>query len=564
MLNTPNINHQTAITQTSSVTTHPKKTEEAKSANQDNSLKEEKYTATIYPDETVSVYDKAHVKQEPKTVHTSWFYINDVHGKMTNMERIYNMTKEFDSTPANTMAPGFWHDRNIGISKFKVSSGDIILGANYIHNQVANKFLDWGGFIASALGNHELDVAEPGDFAKLLSDAKYKMLAINVDVKQGSPLEGKIQKSMIVEKDGEKYGLIGIAPQDMIKRVKSNDTMKDISVSDDDETIKLVQDEVNKLKEQGINKIVVLSHQGTPKDQRLAKETEGIDLIFGAHTHDLIQGLKEGANLLCSKTGEPVIITQAGKDGENVGILNVDFDEKGVIKKAQNNVISTKNYNRPLFVKHSVEEYIGKPEVIGKVSEAAPPPTQRLIENNPHGNLIADAMRSELNTDIAILNSGNIRGSFSEGPIDTRLISDITPFEDKMWIINLSEKQIVDAIKVGLKSLNSSSNKPGFLLVSGLKYKTNKQGDLLELQFVDKANHTHNIDVKNPDPNKKYTVAADDFFSTGGDGYLESNKNPDFVLQKFDIDKNKLACDYIKKLNQPIEIKNDDRIQIVD
>ena len=52
MLNTPNINHQTAITQTSSVTTHPKKTEEAKSANQDNSLKEEKYTATIYPDET--------------------------------------------------------------------------------------------------------------------------------------------------------------------------------------------------------------------------------------------------------------------------------------------------------------------------------------------------------------------------------------------------------------------------------------------------------------------------------------------------------------------------------
>ena len=215
-------------------------------------------------------------------------------------------------------------------------------------------------------------------------------------------------------------------------------------------------------------------------------------------------------------------------------------------------------------MKDSVEDIIGKPEIIGKVKAAVAPPEQRLIENNPHGNLIADAMRNELGTDIAILNAGNIRGNFSEGTVDSRLISDITPFEDKMWIIGLSEKQIVDAINVGLKSLTKSSNKPGILLVSGLKYKANKQGELLDLEFIDKNNQVHKIDVKNPDPNKKYTVAADDFFATGGDGYLESNKNPDFVLQKFDMDKNKLACDYIKKMDQPMEIKDDHRIEIME
>ena len=173
-------------------------------------------------------------------------------------------------------------------------------------------------------------------------------------------------------------------------------------------------------------------------------------------------------------------------------------------------------------------------------------------------------MRNELGTDIGILNAGNIRGSFSQGPIDTRLISDITPFEDKMMILNLSEKQIVDSIKVGLKSLTKSSNKPGILLVSGLKYKANKKGELLEIEFIDKNNQSHKIDVNNPSADKKYTVAADDFYATGGDGYLESNKNPDFVLQKFDLDKNKLACDYIKKLDQPIEITDDHRVQIVD
>ena len=556
MINVPNINQTVAANK---VEAQQRVSKQLPLAN-DNTPRKAEYTATIYPDETVSVYGKSN----PKLTHTSWFYVNDVHGKMTNMERIYNMTKEFDATPAAKIAPAFWNKNTGDVSKFKVASGDIILGANYIHNQVANKFLDWSGFIASALGNHELDVVEPGNLAKLLSDSKYKMLAANVEIKEGSPLVGKIQKSMVVEKDGEKYGLIGIAPEDMLERVKMNNTLKDFSVKNDDETIKIVQDEVNKLQAQGINKIIVLSHEGTKKDQRLAQETSGIDLIFGAHTHDLIEGLQEGVNLFTSKSGEPVILTQAGKDGENVGILNVDFDENGVVKKAQNNVIKTKNYNRPLFVKDSVEDIIGKPEIIGKVKAAVAPPEQRLIENNPHGNLIADAMRNELGTDIAILNAGNIRGNFSEGTVDSRLISDITPFEDKMWIIGLSEKQIVDAINVGLKSLTKSSNKPGILLVSGLKYKANKQGELLDLEFIDKNNQLHKIDVKNPDPNKKYTVAADDFFATGGDGYLESNKNPDFVLQKFDMDKNKLACDYIKKMDQPMEIKDDHRIEIME
>ena len=86
----------------------------------------------------------------------------------------------------------------------------------------------------------------------------------------------------------------------------------------------------------------------------------------------------------------------------------------------------------------------------------------------------------------------------------------------------------------------------------------------MKLEFIDKNNNSHPIDINNPSTTKKYTVAADDFFATGGDNYLPSNPNPDFVLQTFDFDKNKLTCDYIKKLNQPFDVKYDGRIQIVD
>ena len=332
-------------------------------------------------------------------VKTSILYMNDIHGKMTNMERICSVAKTFDSTPMP------------GTDKLKLASGDVILGANFISNQVANNFLNWAGVSANALGNHELDVV-PKNLAVLMDKANYKLLAVNATVDPSSPMYGKIGKSLVKEIDGHKYGIIGVAPSDMAERVKLNDSVKDIKIDDFNTTIKKVQEEVNNLKSQGINKIIVLSHSGLKHDKRLAAETEGIDVILGAHTHDLVQNITHGENLVYSKSGEPVIITQAGKDGEHVGILNLEFSNDGVITKAQNNVIKTRAFNRTLSSRAAVESIIGKPEIVGTVASTVEPPKERLIENNPDADIVVDAMRNELGTDIAVLNAGNIRGHF--------------------------------------------------------------------------------------------------------------------------------------------------------
>lgn len=495
--------------------------------------------------------DKNNKQTNNSPVKTSIFYINDVHGKMTNMERIKSVSDVFDKSKK---------DENT--VKLKLSSGDIILGANFISNIVANKFLNWIGVSANALGNHELDVV-PSKLAELMDNAEYKLLAINASVAPDSPMAGRIDKSIIEEHDGQKFGIIGVAPSDMAERVKLNDSVREIKIDDFETTLKKVQEEVNNLRSKGINKIILLSHSGLKHDRRFAQETEGVDIILGGHSHDMIKDVEDGFNLYKSKTGEPVIITQAGKDGENVGVLNVEWTDDGVLTKVQNNVINTRKFSRSLPSRAAVEEVIGKPEILGKVAYADKEPPNRLIADNPHGDLIVDAMRSELGTEIAILNAGNIRGHFDVGKVDSRLINDITPFEDKMLVGNLSEKDIVEAIKVGGKSLVSHNSKPGILLLSGMKYTMNDKGELLDLRYIDKDGKEHAIDVNNPNPDRKYTCAMDDFFATGGDNYLPTNENPDFIVKKFDLDKNKLACDYIRKMDKPLEIRDDGRVKIV-
>ena len=59
-------------------------------------------------------------------------------------------------------------------------------------------------------------------------------------------------------------------------------------------------------------------------------------------------------------------------------------------------------------------------------------------------------------------------------------------------------------------------------------------------------------------------MATDDFFASGGDNLISNKVEKGEIDEKFDFDKDKLTCDYIKKLNAPIEIKDDGRIRVID
>ena len=493
-------------------------------------------------------------KNQDNTVKTSIFYINDVHGQNIRMERLLTAVKQFD-----TFTPSY------NVDKMKFASGDIMLGEDIKHLEVGNKFLNLGGFMANLLGNHECDEPTP-EFAKIIKDKAYHLLGLNLNPTKDNPLNGIIEKSYIQEVNGNKYGVIGLVPTDLADHVKIQEHLPSLNIETDfQKVLPELQKEVNKLLEQGIDKIILLSHSGYRHDVEIAQNITGVDIILGAHTHNLLEGIQKDVNLFTSKSGEPVIITQAGRDGKNFGILNVEFNKDGVITKAQNNIGKTDKYSRNLVARDIFEKILGKPERVGIIKAAEKYPQDAYGQENPHCDLIVDALRKELNTDIAVMNSANIRGQFEQGGIDTRDLAIISPFANKVAVVEASEAEIVKAIKNRVKaSMSSKSHRPGIVQVSGLKYKFTKSGELLSMSFVDKTGKETPIDINNPRTDKMYTVASDDYCINSAEMGLGLPHRYEKALQKFDYDKDIVVGNYIKHMNEPIEVKADGRIQVVD
>lgn len=480
-------------------------------------------------------------------------YVNDIHGQTNNMMRILSGIK----------------------GDLKLSAGDNDIGdeKNDSIHKATTKFLNIANIKGTALGNHELDTTQK-DCIDLINAFNGDVLAVNFKKealenqtseeiqKYGrAELDKHLKKSSIIEVNGERIGLIGASPMDMFERLTHPNYYTDCSVDDFDGTIELIQEQIDDLKEHGVNKIFLLSHLGHKRDKIVAQKTDGVDVIIGGHTHELIKDIKEGENLLYSESGEPVILTEAGRDGNYFGLLNLTFDKNGVITKAQNNLGDTRLFHKNMINQYVFDNILGVPEKVGYIKQAPPPP-KNLTEENPHANFVCDALRAKTNSDIALWHHSGVRNFFHEGVVDSRDIKDMAPFLDYVVTAEVSEKTIVDAFKKAIEdTYASSAHKPGLFAVSGLNYTVNTEDkELTAMNFIDKNGIEHKIDVENPDPNKKYKVVTDEFLMSAGADYQILSPEDEYI-EKYPYDKDVFTCEYIKELGKPIIINQVGRIK---
>lgn len=487
-------------------------------------------------------------KQKQDNFQLSVGYINDTHGQVNNQLRIISGLK----------------------GDIRLSAGDDQIGSekNHAINAVAANFLNAARIIARAMGNHEMDTTTQ-DFCDLNRNNKTQLLAINFREKESRPDKTDFNKlnkdSFVTEVKGEKIGLIGACPNDLFERVNDPLYIKDCELDSYPTTLEKIKKEIAKLKEEGVNKIFFLSHLGHSKNKYIAQNIEGIDVIIGGHSHELLKDIKEGENLFYSPTGEPVVITQAGKDGHHFGLLNLEFSKDGVITKAQNNIQKTHLYPKSYVHEYLANKILGTAEVVGEVKNVLPPPENVYVSENPHANFVCDILREMTDADIALWNNAGIRNSFHIGKITSREVKEISPFADDTTVVPLTEKELVDGFKLAIKgTFSTSSNKPGLYAVSGLTYTVSpSKKELVEMNFIDKQGNIIPINVNNPDPNKVYKVVAAKFMTTGGDDIPMFNKiNQAYKIYPYD--KDVFVCEYLKKQTEPIEINQIGRITFVD
>lgn len=482
------------------------------------------------------------------------FYFNDIHANINGTRRLKSASDEFDARIA----------KQPEVDHFKFCAGDSYIGRN--KSNFIGRFLNSLNLDGMALGNHEFDMGTK-QLSGFMDNNLFKVFVSNIDFKDGNNLSddiaaGRLVKSAIVEKNGHKYGIVGATAADMGDTIskESMEDSADLGFQLYEASKASIQAEVDKLKAQGINKIILISHMGIDKDRQLAQETDGIDIIVGGHSHTTLDGVVPKSNYFMSKSGEPVLIVQAGQNGEKYGLLDVIFSKDGILKGITNSLIQLKDYPKSLVTRYIEEISFPKKEVLAELLTTAPR-MQKGFEEHALSCFVADAMKEKSGAQIAFHNKGCQKAALKAGKITNRDINMVLPYINSVAMYKMSEKDVIDAIKLTLNE-PEGAHSLGNMQVSGLNYTITKDRKLKDVYLID-GDKKIKIDENNPSPDKYYTVVYGSFFA-GGPGVLKMLDAPEKRIQKFDWLDQDATIELIKKrsVDGKIDIKPDGRIKI--
>ncbi len=450
-----------------------------------------------------------------------------------------------------------------------LDAGDEFMGTLFYtqyKGKAAQEFMNMLGYDAMTLGNHEFD-SGPAVLAEFIKGADFPIVAANVDASQDPDLKDLIKPYVVLTVNGQQVGIIGVDTE--LTAILSSPGAN-VKFTDPVEAVKKYAAE---LEEQGVNIIILLSHLGYLRDQQLAQEVEGIDVIVGGHTHTYLANDDEKAagpypTVVDSPRGEPVLIVTAKAYGQYLGYLTVTF-EGGV---------ATQWEGQPILLDASIEE---DPEVLARVQELAQPLNelrQQVIGQSAvdlegarevcrfqectMGNLITDALLWALQdqgVQIALQNGGGIRASIPAGEVTVGQVLEVLPFGNTVATFSLKGSDLLAVLENSVSRAENPENEGTgrFLQVAGLRYvwdPTQPEGQRIVSVEVRNADGTYSP----LDPEAVYKVAANNYIRNGGDGYSVLKDNAidpyDFGPLLADV-----VMDYIKA-NSPVEAQIEGRI----
>ncbi|MCT4579181.1 bifunctional UDP-sugar hydrolase/5'-nucleotidase [Donghicola sp.] len=383
----------------------------------------------------------------------------------------------------------------------------------YYKGKLAAEMMNKLGYDGMTVGNHEFDDG-PEVLAGFMDAVEFPVLMSNADVSMEPALADKLMKSTVIERNGEKLGLIGLTPQNTDELASPGDK---VIFTD---PVDAVQGEVDKLTAEGVNKIIVLSHSGYAVDQRVASETTGVDVIVGGHTNTLL-GDMDGAEGPYPTVVNGTQILSAYAYGKFLGELNVVFDDEG-------NIISASG--APIIMDAAVTE---DAPTVDRIAEAAKPleeirskvvaETAEAIDGDrgscramecQMGTLIADAMLDRVKDQgiqIAIQNGGGVRASIDAGEVTMGEVLTVLPFQNTLSTFQVTGQTMIDALENGVSEIEEGGGR--FPQIAGMSFVFDASAE--------PGSRVSDVMVGGEpiDPAATYGVVSNNYVRNGGDGY---------------------------------------------
>ncbi|SHH58634.1 bifunctional metallophosphatase/5'-nucleotidase [Cognatishimia maritima] len=444
-----------------------------------------------------------------------------------------------------------------------VDGGDQFQGTlfyTYYKGKLAAEMMNTLGYDGMTVGNHEFDDG-PEVLRGFMDAVSFPVLMSNADVSAEPALAGVLKKSTVIEKGGEKIGMIGLTPENTDELSSPGDNITFTRAVD------AVQAEVDRLTAEGINKIIVLSHSGYATDKMVAENTTGVDVIVGGHTNTYLSNVSDRAEGPYPTVVGDTQIVHAYAYGKFLGQLNVVFDDDGKVVSAM---------GEPLIMDRFIAENAG---VKARIAEAAVPLDEirnkvvasaaEMIDGErancrtkecAMGNLVADAMLDRVKDQgiqIALANGGGIRASIDAGDVTMGEVYTVLPFQNTLSTFFITGETLKAALENAVAQYDDPDKDGRFAQVSGMKFTIDpaqeygaRIGDMMVM--MDGA--WTEIDMT-----KTYGIVSNNFVRNGGDGYAMFRDAMD--AYDFGPDLAEVAADYIAA-NAPYQPYTDGRITI--
>jgi 5'-nucleotidase len=387
----------------------------------------------------------------------------------------------------------------------------VTLGGDFLSPSVASSIFQGEQMMASlaaagldiaTLGNHEFDFG-PEVLLRRMQEAKWDWVVSNVvDEATGEPIGGA--SPYLVREYGDlRVGFLGLC---LAGEEISATKRQGISLLD---PFAAAEKYLEILEAEGVDAVVALTHLDFADDVRLARLFPRIDLILGGHEHFPI-----------TTQVERTLITKPGSDARNVARVDISRPRPDdPIEKHFQMIPVSEAIEEDSEVAALVAEWESRLDreldvVVGSTSEPLNAVAQDVRSGESNlGNLMADVMRRETGSEIAIVNGGSIRSNhvYPAGQLTRRDLVAIHPFGGIVCAVEVSGETVLAALNHGLGRLGESVGR--FPQVSGIRLSVDPErvaGDRLD---------EVEVDGRPLDPNRLYTVAITDYMLEGGDGY---------------------------------------------